>query len=115
MKTLKVQKNRVFLHYEMQDLPCSEILTKKQSRLRFDLIYMDDDENLKTWRGVIKIGKAGLPVLEIRDYDNDERTEYALSPDDTPSDASTMALRQIWNWIESNPGRFPETQAIPIL
>lgn len=117
MKTLKVEKNRVFLYYEMKDLSCSEILTSKQSKLRFDLTYMDDDVNLKTWRAVIRLGEAGLPVLEIRDYDDDDkdRKEYILSANDTVSDASTIALRQVWGWIEEHEDRFPPTASIPVL
>lgn len=115
MKTLKVEKNRVFLHYEMQDIPCDEILAHRQSKLRFDLTYMDDDENLKTWRGVIKLGESDLPVLEIRDYDDDKRSEVVLSPQDTLSDATTIALRQVWNWIEEHPDRFPATEALPVI
>lgn len=117
MQTLKVEKNRAFLYYEMKSLTCNEILTSKQSKLRFDLTYMDDDVNLKTWRGVIQLGKSGLPVLEIRDYEqpDDERSEYVLSEYDTVSDASTIALRQVWGWIEEHEDRFPPTSQIPIL
>lgn len=117
MKTLKVEKNRAFLYYEMKDLSCNEILTSKQSKLRFDLTYMDDDVNLKTWRGVIQLGKSGLPVLEIRDYDqgDDDRQEYVLADNDTVSDASTIALRQVWGWIEAHEERFPPTAPIPKL
>lgn len=115
MKTLKVEKNRVFLHYELSDRTCEEILANSQGSLRFDLTYMEEDENLKTWRAVVKEGNAGLPVLEIKDYDSNERTEIALSHADTLLDASTIALRQVWNYIEDNPTKFPKTTALPIL
>lgn len=115
MKTLKVEKNRVFLHYELSDRTCEEILNNSQGALRFDLTYMEEDENLKTWRAVIKKSNSDLPVLEIRDYDKDERTEIALSPSDTLLDASTIALRQVWNYIEEHPDKFPKTTALPVI
>jgi hypothetical protein len=115
MKTLKIEKNRVFLHYELSDRTCEEILANSQGSLRFDLTYMEEDENLKTWRAVIKKGASGLPVLEIRDYDQNDRTEIALSPSDTLLDASTISLRQVWNHIEEHPDKFPKTTALPVL
>lgn len=116
MKTLKIEKNRIFLRYELSDRVCDDILANSQGALRFDLTYMDEDVNLKTWRAVVKKSAvSGLSVLEIRDYDKDERTEIALSPSDTLLDASTIALRQVWSYIEEHPEQFPKTQAIPIL
>lgn len=115
MKTLTVEKNRVFIHHEMSDKTCEEILKKSQSSLRFDLTYKDDDENLKTWRGTIKKGDAELPILEIRDYEDNKRQVYTLSPHDTVLDASTIAMRQVWNWIEAHSDRFPPTSALPII
>lgn len=115
MKTIKVEKNRVFLHYELSDRTCEEILANSQGSLRFDLTYLEEDENLKTWRAVIKQGASGMPVLEIRDYEKNDRTEIALSPADTLLDASTIALRQIWNYIEENPEKFPKTTALPVI
>lgn len=115
MKTITVEKNRVFMHYELSDRTCEEILNNSQGALRFDLNYREEDENLKTWRAVVKKGSSDLPVLEIRDYDDDKRTEIALSPSDTLLDASTIALRQVWNYIEENPKKFPKTTALPVL
>lgn len=115
MKTITVEKNRVFMHYELSDRTCEEILNNSQGALRFDLNYREEDENLKTWRAVIKKGSSDLPVLEIRDYDDDKRTEIALSPSDTLLDASTIALRQVWNYIEENPAKFPKTTALPVI
>lgn len=115
MKTITVEKNRVFLHYELSDRTCEEILNNSQGSLRFDLTYKEEDENLKTWRAVIKKSNSDLPVLEIRDYANNDRTEIALAPTDTLLDASTIALRQVWNYIEENPQEFPKTTALPVI
>jgi hypothetical protein len=116
MKTLKIEKNRVFLRYELSDRVCDDILANSQGSLRFDLTYMDEDVNLKTWRAVVKKSAvSGLSVLEIRDYDQDDRTEIALSPSDTLLDASTIALRQVWAYIEEHPDQFPKTGAMPVL
>lgn len=101
MKTLKVEKNKVFIRYELSDRSCADILTTSQSGLRFDLTYMDDDEDLKKWRAAIRMGEAQFPILEIRDYTDNKRTEYALSDQDTILDASTIAMRQVWNQIEN--------------
>lgn len=115
MKTLKVEKNRVFIHHELSSRTCEDILNHSQSKLRFDLTYMDEDVNLKTWRGVIQMGESNLPILEIRDYDDDSRFEFALDPEDTVLDASTVALRQVWNYIEKNASLFPETESLPVI
>lgn len=101
MKTLKVEKNKVFIRYELSDRSCSDILSNSQSGLRFDLTYMDDDEDLKKWRASISMGEAQFPILEIKDYNDNKRTEYALSDQDTMLDASTIAMRQVWNQIEN--------------
>lgn len=102
MKTLKVEKNKVFIRYELSDRSCADILKNSQSGLRFDLTYMDDDEDLNRWRAVIRMGEAQFPILEIRDYSDNSRSEYALSDQDTMLDASTIAMRQVWNQIEKD-------------
>lgn len=112
MKTLQVEKNRAFLHYEMKDITCEEILNESQKELRFDMKYLDGDVDIKKWRCTIKHNTNGVLVIEFRDYEGNKQ-EFALSPWDTVLDASTIALRQIWAVLESNPDKYPVTQAMP--
>lgn len=99
MKTLTVEKNRIFVHHELSGRTCADILSTSQKMLRFDLRYFDEDENIDTWRISVKPSAAG-PVLEIRDYKTGERTTHALESDATLQDASLLALRHVWALIE---------------
>ena len=102
MKTLTVEKNRIFVHHELSGRTCEDILSTSQKMLRFDLRYLDEDENLDTWRVSVKAADEG-PYLEIRDYKTGDRHVVPLEPDATLQDASLIALRQVWGMIEGKP------------
>lgn len=102
MKTLTVEKNRIFVHHELSGRTCEDILSNSQKMLRFDLRYLDDDENLDTWRISVKSSEGG-PYLEIRDYKTGDRRTVPLDKDATLQDASLLALRKVWGIIEGEP------------
>lgn len=101
MKTLTVEKNKIFVHHELSGRTCEDILAHSQHMLRFDLRYLDDDENHDTWRISVKPSDEG-PYLEVRDYKTGERKNYKLAPVATLQDASLEALRIVWDTIEGN-------------
>lgn len=113
MKTITVEKNRAFVYHELTDKSCHDIV-ESQERLRFDLIYKDDDVNLKTWRAVIKKSDDDQDIiLELRDYEDNRRDTFVLDPNDSIVYVSALALRKVWDYIEENKEQFPPTQAFP--
>ncbi|MBC9705726.1 MAG: hypothetical protein H9W81_12315 [Enterococcus sp.] len=102
MKTLTVEKNRIFVHHELSGRTCADILKTSQKMLRFDLRYLDEDENIDTWRISVKSADE-IPTLEIRDYKTGERKVFPLEQDATLQDASLLALKYVWALIEGQP------------
>lgn len=102
MKTLTVEKNRIFVHHELSGRSCADILQNSQKMLRFDLRYLDEDENLDTWRVSVKTSDS-IPYVEIRDYKTGNRHVLPLEQGATLQDASLLSLRKVWGIIEGEP------------
>lgn len=100
MKNLTINKNNHFLRLEKSNQTCQEILTSKSKAIRFDILLDDGEDVIQMWRGEVAL-RGGKPMLELKDYRDNQRFWSALDSLDHVSDASTIALNLAWRILNT--------------